>query len=441
MRVQRYNYFGKKMYLCRLKKDRILMDNNQLLNSFKLRFGIVGNSPLLENALERAVTLAPLDIAVLITGENGVGKENLARILHEGSARKHRPFVPINCGAIPAGTINSELFGHEKGSFSGADASHQGYFEQAEGGTIFLDEIADLPLDTQTMLLRILQTGDYRRVGAAKPSQTNVRVVAATNANLAERVESGRFREDLFYRINGIQIHLPALRERKKDIMLLFTKFATDMADKYRMPQITLTEDAREYLENYYWPGNIRQLKNMVESMTAIEVDRTITRERVQSYLADAPAPRHLPMLRTRGIEHDQQYNHDALVQEITALRKDVDDLTHIVHSLILQQYSPNAGQSSYPQEGIIRNQPYLLGMSPKTEDVEAEEAEAEEIGKSEVSTEEQTDNPSPRSIKDANRVQIEETLRKHHGNRRATAEELGISERSLYRKIKEYGI
>ena len=414
-------------------------NRNELLESYKLRFGIIGNSPKLENALERAITLAPLSITVLITGESGVGKENLARIIHEGSIRKHKPFVAVNCGAIPTGTINSELFGHEKGAFTGAEASHKGYFEQADGGTIFLDEIGELPMDTQVMLLRILQTGDYRRVGSTQISQANVRVVAATNVNLTERVSDGRFREDLYYRLNGVHIHLPALRERKEDIPLLFTKFAFDAAAQYNMPQITLAENARTLLGNYHWPGNIRQLKQLVESLTILETEREISAERLQEYLDDAPQPRQLPILRAHGQGQDAQYNHDALLKEIATLRKDVDDLTHIVHSLILQQYAPNGVQPHYSSEEIISRQQHLLGIHSQSENVE--EAEAEEVENTANSNDEYTAERASLSIRDANRAQIEDTLRKHNGNRRTTAEELGISERSLYRKIKEYGL
>lgn len=403
------------------------------LQAVKQRFGIIGNSAALNRALEVALRVSPTDLSVLITGESGVGKEFFPQVIHQFSPRKHNNYIAVNCGAIPEGTIDSELFGHEKGSFTGASEARKGYFEVADGGTIFLDEVAELPLTTQVRLLRVLQTGEFIRVGSSRAQKTNVRVVAATNVNLHTAIESGRFREDLYYRLNTVPITVPPLRERRADIYMLFRKFATDIATLYRMPPISLTSEARQVLESYSWSGNVRQLKNVAEQISAIEEQRDITVETLRKYLPDYN-PTTLPMLMGRPIGHnstDDTTERDILYKLLFDLRGEVSELKAMMRSM------GSVNQMSHQADSPIHISPVTRTTAVRDyidpEDVDAvEEVGGGELPESaiQIQTKEQMQ-----------RRQIEAALVKHSGNRRAAAAELYISERTLYRKIKELGI
>lgn len=387
----------------------------------KQRFGIIGTSSLLDRALEVALRVAPTDLSVLVTGESGVGKEFFPQVIHAYSARKHNKYIAVNCGAIPEGTIDSELFGHEKGAFTGALEARKGYFEEADGGTIFLDEVAELPHPTQARLLRVLQTGEFIRVGSSKVQKTDVRVVAATNTDLMEAISAGRFREDLYYRLNTVPIAVPALRERPEDIPLLFRKFAGDVATQYRMPPITLDEGARRLLVGYYWRGNIRQLKNVAEQISAIEQSRLITADILARYLPQqgAGAPP-LPADNRRADEGAAATERELLYKVLFDMRADINDLKRMMGELM-----QGAMPRSEPQHDI-------RGLLPTTAQstATADFAESEEV----------TDEP-PRTKADAQREQIVRALRRNNGRRRDAAAELFMSERTLYRKIKELGI
>lgn len=411
------------------------------LQSVKQRFGIIGNTPALNRALEVALRVAPTDLTVLITGESGVGKEYFPQIIHAYSTRKHGNYIAVNCGAIPEGTIDSELFGHEKGSFTGATDSRKGYFEVADGGTIFLDEVGELPLTTQVRLLRVLQSGEFIRVGSSKAQKTNVRVVAATNVNLRLAVEAGRFREDLYYRLNTVPIAVPPLRERKGDIHLLFRKFATDIATQYRMPPVTLTPEARLMLENYNWPGNVRQLKNVAEQISAVEEKREIDPDILMRYLPDHPtggtvgAGGLMPVTSGAGGEFANTTERDILYKLLFDLRGELSELKGMVAELTAAQHGGTgyasslpvkytAAPSLYPPAGIPEN-PYI-------------ETAAEEVAEDENTPEAL---PTPLTKEEAQREAIVRALRKHHGRRKEAAKELFISERTLYRKIRELDI
>lgn len=391
--------------------------------SVKQRFGIIGNSELLNRALEVAVRVAPTDLSVLVTGESGVGKEFFPQVIHAYSARKHNKYVAVNCGAIPDGTIDSELFGHEKGSFTGAIDSRKGYFEEADGGTIFLDEVGELPLSTQVRLLRVLQTGEFMRVGSAKVQKTNVRVVAATNSDLMKAITEGRFREDLYYRLNTVPISVPALRERPEDIYILFRKFASDVAVQYRMPAITLDAAARQMLEGYYWRGNIRQLKNVAEQISAVEESRTITPEILAKYLPDqnmASSPSVMNQPRAEEMNSERELLYKVLFD----MRSDINDLKRMVSDM--------HGEFTRHMGGAERKD--IAGLLPSKATVQEPEIYAE--------SEEVVEEPAHEMSKaDMQRELIVRALRKHGGSRRAAAAELFMSERTLYRKIKELGI
>ena len=399
------------------------MDNNALLST-KQRFGIIGNSPLLNRALEVALRVAPTDLTVLVTGESGVGKEFFPQVIHANSARKHDKYVAVNCGAIPEGTIDSELFGHEKGSFTGAIEARKGYFEEADGGTIFLDEVGELPLATQVRLLRVLQTGEFMRVGSAKVQKTNVRVVAATNSNLMKAIADGRFREDLYYRLNTVPIVVPALRERPEDIYLLFRRFATDVAVQYKMPAIALNEEARAMLEGYYWRGNIRQLKNVAEQISAIEESRDITPQILAKYLTDETSATSPSITQSAKVE-DMNSERELLYKILFDMRSDINDLKRMMSDL-------HSGYSSYqtatPQQSSASEVKALL---PHPAPIVEEFAESEVV----------EDMPREMTKSDMQREQIIKALRRNGGSRRAAASELFMSERTLYRKIKELGI
>lgn len=396
------------------------------LTSIKNRFGIIGNSEALNRALEVALRVAPTDLSVLVTGESGVGKEFFPQVIHAYSARKHNKYIAVNCGAIPEGTIDSELFGHEKGAFTGAVEARKGYFEEADGGTIFLDEVAELPHSTQVRLLRVLQTGEFIRVGSAKVQKTNVRVVAATNTNLQEAIQAGRFREDLYYRLNTVPILVPPLRERKEDIFLLFRKFAADVAAQYRMPAISLDPEARQMLENYYWRGNIRQLKNVAEQISAIEEARLITPSILTKYLPAQPQSGASTSMSTAlhsGPGDGVSFERELLYKVLFDLRADVNDLKRMLTDL-----TQRAEQRAEPTKD-------LAGLLPAS----AHNIASPDYAESEEVVDEQ---PSRELTKaDVLREQILRALRRNNGRRREAAAELFMSERTLYRKIKELGI
>lgn len=396
------------------------------LTSIKNRFGIIGNSEALNRALEVALRVAPTDLSVLVTGESGVGKEFFPQVIHAYSARKHNKYIAVNCGAIPEGTIDSELFGHEKGAFTGAVEARKGYFEEADGGTIFLDEVAELPHSTQVRLLRVLQTGEFIRVGSAKVQKTNVRVVAATNTNLQEAIQAGRFREDLYYRLNTVPILVPPLRERKEDIFLLFRKFAADVAAQYRMPAISLDPEARQMLENYYWRGNIRQLKNVAEQISAIEEARLITPSILTKYLPAQPQSGASTSMSTAlhsGPGDGVSFERELLYKVLFDLRADVNDLKRMLTELMQR-----AEQRAEPTKD-------LAGLLPAS----AHSIASPDYAESEEVVDEQ---PSRELTKaDVLREQILRALRRNNGRRREAAAELFMSERTLYRKIKELGI
>ena len=396
------------------------------LTSIKNRFGIIGNSEALNRALEVALRVAPTDLSVLVTGESGVGKEFFPQVIHAYSARKHNKYIAVNCGAIPEGTIDSELFGHEKGAFTGAVEARKGYFEEADGGTIFLDEVAELPHSTQVRLLRVLQTGEFIRVGSAKVQKTNVRVVAATNTNLQEAIQAGRFREDLYYRLNTVPILVPPLRERKEDIFLLFRKFAADVAAQYRMPAISLDPEARQMLENYYWRGNIRQLKNVAEQISAIEEARLITPAILTKYLPAQPQSGASTSMSTAlhsGSDDGVSFERELLYKVLFDLRADVNDLKRMLTALMQRAERP----AEPPKD--------LAGLLPAS----AHSIASPDYAESEEVVDEQ---PSRELTKaDVLREQILRALRRNNGRRRKAAAELFMSERTLYRKIKELGI
>ena len=400
------------------------MISSELLTA-KQRFGIIGNSEALNNALEVAMRVAPTDLSVLVTGESGVGKEFFPQVIHAYSARKHKKYIAVNCGAIPEGTIDSELFGHEKGSFTGAIESRKGYFEEADGGTIFLDEVGELPLSTQVRLLRVLQTGEFMRVGSAKVQKTDVRVVAATNNNLLQAIADGTFREDLYYRLNTVPITVPALRERKGDIYLLFRKFASDVATQYRMPAITLDEGARATLENYHWRGNIRQLKNVAEQISAIEQRRDITAEILRRYLPDEGFAMR-PIGHDSGAQYNDLSERELLYKILFDMRNDINDLKRM-----MTEAMGRSGEHHKPSN-IHSDVVGLLPDSAHSLPQHYEHSEVVEV----------VEEPTLKLTKDdVQREQIMQALRNNGFRRKDAARELFISERTLYRRIKALGI
>lgn len=413
------------------------------VQQIKQRFGIIGNSPQLNRALEVAAQVASTDISVLVTGESGTGKEIIPQVIHQLSARKHNEYIAVNCGAIPEGTIDSELFGHEKGSFTGAAGSRQGYFEVANGGTIFLDEVAELPMQTQVRLLRVLETGEFIRVGSSKVIKTNVRVVAATNENMQRAIASGKFREDLLYRLSTVPIPLPSLRNRKDDIYLLFRKFASDFADKYRMPTIKLTDDAVHVLENYPWPGNIRQLRNLVEQISVIESKREIDAECLQGYL---PIPdEQLPSVINSNSSSDNFSERELMYKFLFDMKNDLNDLKKLVTELIKQgsDFQLNPDQTAminrlYNDVIPVSEKTNLLTSAPvKTQDEFHHTASEPYV----QDYQEHVEVEESLSLEDREKELIQKALEKHRGKRKYAAEELGISERTLYRKIKEFNL
>ncbi len=402
------------------------MTANELL-TVKQQFGIIGNTESLNTAIEIAMRVAPTDLSVLVTGESGVGKEFFPKIIHTHSARKHNKYIAVNCGAIPEGTIDSELFGHEKGSFTGAIDSRKGYFEEADGGTIFLDEVGELPISTQVRLLRVLQTGEFMRVGSAKVQKTNVRVVAATNNDLMKAIAEGRFREDLYYRLNTVPICVPALRERKGDIHLLFRKFASDVAVQYKMPAIVLDEGARILLENYHWRGNIRQLKNVAEQISAIEQSRNITADILRRYL-----PNEEYSVRTLSGGND---SYDNMTTERELLYKILFDMRNDINELKRMMTEAMSGRGTTPQPAPAP-QHEIAGLLPERREVVAPRYEYEDM------VEVVDDVPSRELTKDdVQREQIIRALQRNGYRRKDAAQELFISERTLYRRMKALGI
>lgn len=410
---------------------------NQELQTLKNKYDIIGNDPALNRALEIAVAVAPTDITVLVSGESGVGKENIPRIIHQNSPRRRGKYFAINCGAIPEGTIDSELFGHEKGSFTGANEMRRGYFEEADGGTLFLDEIGELPLSSQAKLLRVLQSGEFIRVGSSKVLTTDVRVIAATNVNLLHAVSQGKFREDLYYRLDAVTIKMPALRERPTDINLLFRKFASDFSAKYGMAKITLTEEASIMLRRYRWPGNIRQLKNVAEKVSVLESERMsagMDKREVGVDVLSKYIPREEPeMLPARSSSyHDSPEaanEREAIIRTLLKLKQDVDYLKDVVAKAGLAASVPSA--PSLPPPSSLDQVAEWKDTEPVRDgyDEDPEEQDYEE------------QIPEDMSIRSASMDLIEKVLRKHGGNRKAAAAELGISERTLYRKLKQMNL
>lgn len=403
------------------------------ITSVKQRFGIIGTSELLDRALEVALRVAPTDLTVLVTGESGVGKEFFPQVIHANSARKHNKYIAVNCAAIPEGTIDSELFGHEKGAFTGALDARKGYFEEADGGTIFLDEVAELPLPTQARLLRVLQSGEFIRVGSSKVQKTNVRVIAATNTDLPQAILSGRFREDLYYRLGTVPIVVPALRERPGDIPLLFRKFASDVATQYRMPAVTLDNGARELLMDYYWRGNIRQLKNVAEQISAIEQVRVVTPEVLAKYLprqeSGAPMAAGVPRM-----DADMTTERELLYKVLFDMRSDINDVKRMLSELM-----QGAWMHREPSHDIKALLPSAAQSSVRVMDSGSAYGNGAAV---DTESEDVTDEPPREKTKaDMQREQIVRALRHNNGRRREAAAELFMSERTLYRKIKELGI
>ena len=377
----------------------------------KQRFGIIGNSNKLDQAINTAIQIAQTDISVLITGESGVGKESMPKIIHHNSQRKHNKYIAVNCGAIPEGTIDSELFGHEKGAFTGASDNRQGYFEVADGGTIFLDEVGELPLSTQVRLLRVLESGEFMKVGSSQVKKVDVRVIAATNVNIEEAINKGKFREDLYYRLNTINIKMPSLRERIEDIHLLFRKFASDFADRYHIPPIRLEEEAIELLHNYSWPGNIRQLKNVAEQISAVEQDRNISFETLKNYI---PKQNTTPVLFKDEQAENDISEREILYKVLFDMKNDLNDLKRVTKELMGDKHQ------EIDNEKVINHFIEKPAISIKEE---VEEKEEETF----------------LTLQEQEKILIEKALQRHQGRRKDAAEELGISERTLYRKIKEY--
>lgn len=418
-------------YLCLVLDKAEIME----IQSVKLRYGIIGNAPALNRALDIAMQVAATNMSVLITGESGVGKENIPKIIHHLSSRKHGPYIAVNCGAIPEGTIDSELFGHEKGSFTGAHEARKGYFEEANEGTIFLDEVAELPLSTQVRLLRVLETGEFIRVGSSKVQKINVRVVAATNVNFAQAIQNGKFRDDLYYRLNQVPIFMPSLRERGADIELLFKKFATDFAERYRIPVLQLSESAALALREYRWPGNIRQLKNITEQISILETERSVSPELLIRYLPQDFVT-NKPMLLSGGTSNDFS-EREILYKVLFDMRNDLTDLKKLVLEMI--QGGSNFVQSDentalfqkvfQADEHSDSNLPVRMNSSSNIIHLgSGNNQEEEEVEES-------------LSLSQTEKDLIKKALQKHRNRRKYAAEELGISERTLYRKIKEYDL
>lgn len=416
------------------------------VQAIKQRFEIIGNDPKLNRAIEKAIQVAPTDISVLVTGESGVGKESIPKIIHSLSHRKHGKYIAVNCGAIPEGTIDSELFGHEKGSFTGATSTREGYFEVADGGTIFLDEVGELPLTTQVRLLRVLENGEFIKVGSSQVQKTNVRIVAATNVQMQEAIEKGKFREDLYYRLSTVEIGLPPLRERKDDIHLLFRKFASDFAHKYKMPPIKLEENAVEYLTKYRWSGNIRQLRNVAEQISVLETNRDISLNTLASYLPSEGT--NLPSVIGKKSESDFSSEREILYKILFDMKSDLNDLKKLTLDLMQSGNIKNVQETN---KNLIQR---IYGQKEETE-IPFEEPSLAAIPVQDQQLQEEFDDDDDQNYLFAETVEEEDSLRldekeielikkaleRNKGKRKAAADELGISERTLYRKIKQFDL
>jgi len=416
------------------------MTTPQQIQQAKARFGIVGNAPALTEAVSRALRVAPIDLSVLVTGESGTGKEFFPQIIHAFSPRKHARYIAVNCGAIPEGTIDSELFGHEKGAFTGAVATRKGYFEEADGGTIFLDEVAELPLTTQARLLRVLESGEFLKVGSSVVQKTNIRVVAATNVDMAKAVRDGKFREDLFYRLSTVEIHIPPLRDRGSDIGLLARKFAGDFAEKYRVPAINFSEEAQMAMLRYRWPGNVRQLKNVVEQVALFEAGNTVGEEALKNYLPQLSTG-YIPMptgesqqAHSYGREREMLFNMIFRMQkEIAELRAEINTKPDMADTNRREHHQPSLGTGERalvkytdPSASLFHRDMSTEGQATTQDTIDVTPSEVESEG---------------RTLEDTERETIRRSLERNGGRRKATAAELNISERTLYRKIKEFGL
>ena len=412
------------------------------IQAIKQRFGIIGMNPLLNRALEKAVRVATTDISVLVTGESGVGKENIPKIIHQYSHRKHAKYIAVNCGAIPEGTIDSELFGHEKGAFTGATNTRSGYFEVADGGTVFLDEVGELPLATQVRLLRVLETGEFLKVGSSKTQKTNVRIVAATNVKMRDAIQKGKFREDLYYRLSTVEINLPPLRDRKEDIPLLFRKFASDFAQKYHMPTVRLNEDAQMTLSQYNWNGNIRQLRNVAEQISVLEKERELNSQILRAYLPDMGSQ--LPAVRSGEKESgDFASEREILYKVLFDMKNDLNDLKKLTLKLMKQETSEDVQEKNqglinkiYGKESVEENPQPLKALQLENQFQEPIIEPEDSYDYAETITEEE-----PLSLLQKEIEMIKRALERSQGKRKLAAEELGISERTLYRKIKQYDL
>lgn len=417
------------------------------VQAIKQRFEIIGNDPKLNRAVEKAIQVAPTDISVLVTGESGVGKESIPKIIHALSHRKHGKYIAVNCGAIPEGTIDSELFGHEKGSFTGATNTREGYFEVADGGTIFLDEVGELPLTTQVRLLRVLENGEFIKVGSSQVQKTNVRIVAATNVNMFDAIEKGKFREDLFYRLSTVDIMLPPLRERKDDIHLLFRKFASDFAHKYKMPAIKLDDSAVEILLKYRWSGNIRQLRNVAEQISVLETKREISSQTLLSYLP-MENPNLPSVIGTKKSESDFSNEREILYKVLFDMKSDLNDLKKLTMELMqngsskVQEANKGLIQKIYgkPEENAIFEEDPRVEMLPNQNNLIQEEFEDDDDDQNYLFAE-TVDEEETLSLEAKEIELIKKSLERNKGKRKAAADELGISERTLYRKIKQYDL
>lgn len=410
--------------------------------SIKQRFGIIGHSPRLDRAIDVARQVAPTDITVLVSGESGTGKEVFPKIIHHLSPRKHGPYIAVNCGAIPEGTIDSELFGHEKGSFTGAHEARKGYFEVVNGGTIFLDEVAELPLLTQVRLLRVLESGEFMKVGSSRVQKTDVRVVGATNVNLQEAISAGRFREDLYYRLNTVPIYVPPLRERKEDIILLFKKFSSDFAERYRMPPLQLTRDAEDLLLNHRWSGNVRQLKNLAEQISVLEKDREVGSSTIRKYLPDEADSRFPVLLRESVVGGSGMSEREILYKLLFEMKRDITDMKKVVSEIMQNGQVTRGFQEEHSQliEKLYEDrdlpQVYHGESSLPEDDIDDHHQVVESYEEDQTEVMEEN-----LSLQDREKDLIVKALQKHNGRRKKAAKELGISERTLYRKIKEYDI
>lgn len=427
------------------------MINSQDIQNVKNRFGIIGVSPALNHAIDIAIQVAKTDLSVLIQGESGVGKEFFPKIIHQYSNRKHNSLIAVNCGAIPEGTIDSELFGHVKGAFTSATSDRKGYFEEADGGTIFLDEVGELPLSTQVRLLRVLESGEFIRVGSSKVQKTNVRVVAATNVNMLKAISTGRFREDLYYRLNAVPINIPPLRDRKSDITLLFRKFASDLAEKYNMPPVKLTPQAENIVENYEWRGNIRQLKNIAEQISILEQNREISAETIKTYL---PYQNNLPATFTFGDPENGGFKERDLMLIIMQMKKEIDNLKDVIST-----YHVNGNNTTDNSHDINRESNNLIAIEHKKETVNQETPyiidndDKKEIGRQSTPNDNKKEKEityidditeieeQPITLAEQEKRMILETYKKTKSNLKETAEILGVSTRTIYRKLEEYGI